>query len=156
MRRKDCEITSHVEILEIIKSCEVVRLGMVDEAGDCYIVPVNFAADMQEGRIRLYFHSAKTGKKVSLLRENPAVSFEVDTAHALETGEKCSDYTYHYLCVMGRGSASFVEDPAEKVRAMSCLMKRFTGRESWPISSQSLEQVQVLRLDIEEWSGKKH
>lgn len=80
----------------------------------------------------------------------------MDTAHALETGEKCSDHTYHYLCVMGKGSVSFVEDSEEKVRAMSCLMKRFTGRENWSISSQSLEQIHVLRLDIEEYSGKKH
>lgn len=156
MRRKDCEIVGQGEITEIVKSCEVVRLGMVDETGCCYIVPVNFSADVRDGRVSLYFHSAKTGKKISLLRANPAVSFEMDTAHALETGETCSDHTYHYLCVMGKGHVSFVENSEEKAKAMGHFMERFTGRADWPIPSQSLERIYVLRLDMEEWSGKKH
>ena len=50
MRRNDREVTDFDEIVKIIDECEVLRLGLAD--GDYpYIVPMNFAYRVTDGRI---------------------------------------------------------------------------------------------------------
>lgn len=52
MRRKDREVTELETVKEIIRQCDVLRLGLAD--GDYpYIVPMNFGWEEKEGR--LYF-----------------------------------------------------------------------------------------------------
>lgn len=63
MRRSDCEIRDHEEIMRIIKKCAVMRIRMTDEDGYAYIVPVNFGFEVQGQKCTLYFHSALEGKK---------------------------------------------------------------------------------------------
>ena len=40
-----------------------------------YLVPLNFGAELAEEKLVLYFHCAREGTKLSLLRHCPAVSF---------------------------------------------------------------------------------
>lgn len=50
MRRKDREVTELEAVKEIIRQCDVLRLGLVD--GDYpYIVPMNFGWEEKEGRL---------------------------------------------------------------------------------------------------------
>ena len=42
MRRKDREIIDFDEQLKIIDACDVCRLGLVDDEGYPYILPLNF------------------------------------------------------------------------------------------------------------------
>ena len=72
MRRKDREITDPQEIFNILQRCDTAQLGMCD-ADAPYVVPVSFGAAMRNGTPVVYFHCAKQGKKLDLLRENPAV-----------------------------------------------------------------------------------
>lgn len=156
MRRKDCEMKDREQILDVIKRCDVVRIGMVDEDGYAYMVPVNFGMEIQDDKCSLYFHSALAGKKIDILKKNPAVSFEMDTAHELQESEVVAHHTYHYECVMGRGRVTFVEDAQEKARALNILMKQYTGRDDWELPAPLFERTHALRLDISEWSAKKH
>lgn len=51
MRRKDREVTELEAVKEIIRQCDVLRLGLAD--GDYpYIVPMNFGWEEKEGRLR--------------------------------------------------------------------------------------------------------
>lgn len=156
MRRKDCEIKDEKMILDIIQKCDAVRIGMVDEDGYAYIVPVNFGMDFQNGKCCLIFHSAISGKKVQLLKENGKVSFEMDTAHELHKSEKMPEITYHYECVMGKGYVRFIEKPEEKERALNILMRHYTNKDDWAFPDALLKGVNVLCLEIECWSAKKH
>jgi len=45
MRRKDREITDFNEIVQLISSMKVLRLGLIDDDFP-YIVPLNFGADV--------------------------------------------------------------------------------------------------------------
>lgn len=154
MRRKDCEIKEENEMIEIIKKCDVVRIGMIDKDGYAYIVPVNFGIEIQNRKCILYFHSAMNGKKVDLLRENDRVSFEMDTKHALQKSEKMPDITYHYECVMGKGYIRFINEPVERKRALNILMNHYTHKDDWEFPEALLKRVNVLCLEIEEWSAK--
>ena len=100
MRRKDRQVTQCSEILEIVGSCKVCRLALQDENG-LFIVPVNFGYEYMDGALLLYFHSAKDGRKVGAMANNPAVAYEMDCSHELITGKKACDYGYAYRSIMG-------------------------------------------------------
>lgn len=53
------------------------------------------------------FSQRSGGKKVRILKRNPCVSFEMDTSHDLQLSETVAQHTYHYECVMGRGTVTF-------------------------------------------------
>ena len=62
MRRKDREVTELEAVKEIIRQCDVLRLGLAD--GDYpYIVPMNFGWEEKEGRLYFYLHGAAEGRK---------------------------------------------------------------------------------------------
>ena len=82
MRRKEREVTDIKEIREVLDSCKVCRLGIADEGG-AYIVPLNYGYRLEDGVLTLYFHGAKEGKKLDLIRKNPEVGFEMDGRHEL-------------------------------------------------------------------------
>ena len=70
MRRKDREITSFDEQLKIIDQCDVVRLGLVDDDGYPYILPLNFGYEVIDNELVLYFHGALEGYKYELIDKN--------------------------------------------------------------------------------------
>lgn len=75
MRRKDREITAFDEIMKIIAKCDTCRVAMFDETFP-YIIPLNFGTDLDDNQLYLYFHGAKIGKKIDLMKRNKNVSFE--------------------------------------------------------------------------------
>ncbi len=156
MRRKDCEIKDENKIIEIVQKCDVVRIGMIDEDGYAYMVPVNFGMEIKDGKCYLFFHSAISGKKIDLLKKNSKVSFEMDTEHEFQKSEVLRDITYHYECVMGTGNIKFIDDPAERNRVLNILMSHYTHRNDWELPEDLLKLIHVLCLEIETWSAKKH
>lgn len=73
MRRKNREITDFDEMMKIIAKCDTCRVAMFDETFP-YIVPFNFGTDLEDDQLYLYFHGAKIGKKIDLMRKNKNVS----------------------------------------------------------------------------------
>ena len=77
MRRNDREITDLNEILSIINSCKVIHLAMID-AGEPYLLPLNFGYACENGAFSFFCHSAREGRKLDILRKNSTVAFEMD------------------------------------------------------------------------------
>lgn len=155
MRRKDREITDFAAMLAIVKECGCCRLGMVLDGG-AYIVPMNFGYELEDGALVLYFHGAQAGQKVSLLREQPAASFEMDTGHRLVPGAKADDYTYAYRSVMGRGTVEFLQDDAAKLHGLNRIMDHYTRRDDWTVEPPMLHATAVYRLRVHIWTAKEH
>ena len=61
------------ETLRVLKKYSYGRLGLAFQ-NESYVVPVSYGYD--QGRI--FFHSAKQGKKVDFIKNNSRVCFEVD------------------------------------------------------------------------------
>ena len=65
MRLKKREITDPEILREILESCEVVRIGAMDEEG-MFIVPMNYGYDVREEdgtlHVCLYLHGTKEGE----------------------------------------------------------------------------------------------
>ena len=92
MRRKDREVTEMEEIQQIFDECKVCRIGIMDENGP-YIVPVNYGYVRKEGKVILYIHGAREGKKIDLIRKNANVGVEIDYRHELVEGDTACQYS---------------------------------------------------------------
>ena len=99
MRRKDRQVRDPGEIRAVIAACDCCRLGLCDH-GRAYIVPLDFGFAEREGRYTFYFHSAKEGRKISLIREIGWASFEMDTGHEAIPDENACEYTARFLSLI--------------------------------------------------------
>lgn len=155
MRRKDREIKKPEEIRKVLEDCKVCRLGIVDE-GAPYIVPMNMACDYDGEKLILYFHCAREGKKLELLRKNPRIGFEMDREIALVEGNMPCQYSYRYESIIGSGHAQIVEDEQEKSKALASIMKHQTGKEfdDFEKNPKLSHAVTIVKLTAEEYSCK--
>lgn len=150
MRRKDKEITDRAEIEQIIARAEVCRLGLIDQQQP-YIVPLNFG--YQDNC--LYFHSAPEGKKIELLRKNQRVCFEIDIDTEIVAGERSCSWTTCYRSVIGWGKAEILESVEEKRAGLQIIVNHYSTEPSGAIPAQAISRVTVIKVTIEEISGKK-
>mgnify|MGYP001056677324 CR=1 FL=1 len=156
MSRKDREVTDPQRIEEIIAGCTCCRLGLCD-GGSAYIVPLSFGYTRREdGGYTLYFHGAREGRKIDLIRRTGRASFEMDTGYQLRPGEAACSYSAAFRSVMGEGPVSFVEDAEEKRRALDMIMLKNTGRGGWEYSEKMLDAVCVFSLTVDELACKEH
>ena len=156
MRRKDREVTDFKKIVSILNDCDCCRLGLVDEKGLAYIVPMNFGTETDGERLTLYFHCANEGKKLDIMRANSAVSFEADTKGELTKGDIACAYSYNYRCAMGEGKAEILTDSDEKRRGLNSIMRRYSGKSDWEFLPEMLERVCVIRVRVDSLSCKEH
>lgn len=149
MRRKEKEIKDKAEIESIIRNSLVCRLGMADN-GTPYIVPLCFGYKDN----CLYFHSAREGRKIEMLKRNNAVCFEFDGNLEVEAGKAACDWGMQYRSVIGYGRASFVEDPEEQRKALDAIMAQYADG-AFEYSEKALGKVLVIKVEIESMTGKK-
>lgn len=155
MRRKDREITCPETIRQYIHQCEICRIGFSDD-GEVYIVPLNFGIEEENGSYTFYFHGAKEGRKIDLIKSNPAVGFEMDCHYALVTGEKGHDCTARFRSIIGNGRMAIVEDAGEKLRGLQSIMRHATGKDDWQFDERMVAAVCVFKLTVEKLSCKEH
>lgn len=73
---------------------------------------------------------------------------------ALVRGERACDFGARYISVIGTGTASFVTDLAEKSRVFDLFMAKYAGGGVWSYPEAALRAVTVIRIDIEDLTGK--
>ncbi len=156
MRRKDREITNLDEVIDILEHTDVIRLAMNN--GDFpYIVPVNFCYELTtNNQLIFYIHGAKVGTKVELLRQNPLLSFELDTGHQLITNEKACKYSFNYASVIGNGYATFIEEPTAKIAALKIMMNKFDPNKTFSFTEGDVRPISVIKIEVHAYTAKKH
>lgn len=155
MRRKDREITDPAKIRQIILASHCCRLGFCDD-GEVYIVPLNFGYEEVDEKRIFYFHSAREGRKIDLIRAGGCIGFELDTNFVPHPAEKACEFSAGFQSVIGRGRAQLVEDEAEMRHGLQCIMEHLSGRTDWEIPREMLSRVAVIRLEVETLSCKEH
>ena len=68
MRRSDRELKDMADIVAIAKRETVCTVAFHDESCP-YLIPLNYGAEVEEGKLVLYFHGAKEGTKIDKIRE---------------------------------------------------------------------------------------
>lgn len=155
MRRKDRAITDIRKMMEILKSCDCCRIGLVDKE-EAYIVPLNFGYEEQDGNIILYFHCAKEGRKIDLIPKQKMVIFEMDTKHELVKVTSACEFSYLYQCVMGKGEIEILEDNHEKIYGLQKIVSHYSETANLEFQQELVNRVLVLKLTVTEWSCKEH
>ena len=151
MRRKDREIINKEQIWRIMQRCGVCRVAFHD-AEYPYIGPLNFGIGKGEP-LTLYFHCAAQGKKLDLMQRDRRVSFEMDCAHQLVTGDLACDTTMEYESVCGNGLLETCVGP-EKERGLARVMAHYCGEKPYEFDAVLLQHTVVLRLTVHTITAK--
>ena len=153
MTRREREVTNLEEIIGILDRAKIVHVGMVD--GDRpYVVPMNYGYTLNEGKLTLYLHGAKRGRKLDVLRSNPNVFVEIDTDIVPFEGEVACKYGLCYSSIMGEGIAEIVEDTERKKEALSIFMKTQTNKD-FEFDDRMVSVVSIIKIDVNEFTAKK-
>ncbi len=149
MRRSEREITDPAVMEDVLSRATVCHLGLCDDEQP-YVVPMNFGYENRT----LYFHSATEGQKLDILRRNNRVCFQVDTDVEIVVGDTGCNCRTRYRSVIGFGLATFIEDPAEKRRALVVLMRHYASG-TFVFPDDAVAGMCVFRVDIARMTGKQ-
>lgn len=158
MRRKDREIKSLDDVFSVVKNCEVVHVAMVDD-GKPYVVALNFGFDRKGDSLILYLHSAFEGRKMDILRKNPAVYFQMNCVNEFIKGtpENPCSYCWRFDSVMGSGRVEFISDEAEQKYALNRIIQHLDKTEKcFEFSPQRLSKTCTYRIVSSDITGKHH
>ena len=115
-----------------------------------YVVPMNYG--YADGCF--FLHSKPTGKKLEMLKINPKVGFNLQSAAEIwRNHEKAEQCSMRYVSVFGKGTASFIEDPDEKQKALDIIGRQY----DLPVEKYSdklLQALVLIRLEVTEMNGK--
>lgn len=148
---KTIKLTDRAAIEEVVKRCPYCMLGLVDQEGLPYVVPMNFAWEDN----CIYLHSGAEGKKVGLLEAGPVACLTFcDGAELVWMHrEMACSYSMKSRSVLVRGKVAAITDPAEKRRALMLIMRHFT-QEKLRMSDVAVRGVRVWCMKAEEITAR--
>ena len=153
MRRKDREVTDIDQIKKILNDCKTCHLAMVDD-GQPYVVPLSYAYVMDGSTLTLFFHSAKEGRKIEILKKNSRVCFEMcnEGEPVFAESAPCNS-GYYFSSVHGLGDAEFIENVDEKCYALKILMRCQAGIDV-DFTPPQVENVCIFKVPSTDFTGK--
>lgn len=153
MVRSEREISDPAEIEGILRSGRYATMSLCD-GDEPYLVTMNYGYDPKERA--MYFHCAKSGRKLDIIRKNPHACVTVIKDRGYMHG-KCD---HAYSSVVIHGSIKIVEGTVDKIAALGIMIDHLE-EDPAPVKERMLqkqkrveEAVVVLRLDIEEIHGR--
>ena len=172
MRRSDREITDMDRIMEIVRRQSVCCVAFQDMPCP-YLIPMNYGAALENGRLTLYFHGAAVGTKLDRLNADPHVSFTIVGGSQVSLNfEQACRSTAGFDSVCGTGTAELV--PAEEKRkGLAVIMNHAAECEALAVgndgadqnrphfsessfSDQAVNAVTVWRIAAASITGKHH
>jgi len=149
MRKSQREIKDRAEIDAIIRRSQVCRLGLTD-GHEPYVVPLCFGYDGKA----LYFHCAKEGRKLDILRKNNRVCFEFDIVEGIVKNAQACKWGMRYRSVIGVGTARLVEAAEDKLGALGIIMRQYSDA-TFTFPNDAVSRTAVIKVAIESISGKR-
>jgi nitroimidazol reductase NimA-like FMN-containing flavoprotein (pyridoxamine 5'-phosphate oxidase superfamily) len=153
MRRIDKEIADPGKIAAVLNQAQIIHLGLLD--GDRpYIVPLNFGY----AENTIYFHCAREGKKIDLIKINNTVCFQTEVDVQVLNADNVPDCTTYYKSVIGYGKAYVIENAREKKQAADILMDHYLGNDEKGRKHQygtCMKDVCMIKIEIDSMTGKQ-
>ncbi len=151
MRRKDREVLSQEEILQILQRSDTIRVAMQGDEFP-YIVPLSFGMEIVDNKPVLYFHCAKQGLKTEYLTKNSNVCVEADTFFRVQ--RTAHGITTRYESVIGFGRCEEVQTREEIVKGLRLLLQHYDTVD-YPLDRcKGIENVKMYRIKLENITGK--
>lgn len=136
---------------EIIKSCKMCHVGMIDLNNKPYVLAFNFGYSDKT----IYLHCAQEGKKIEILKKNSDVCIYFDSDHHLFARNEpvaCS-WRMRYRSVMIHGKVEFVENYEQKIEGLKKMMANYSDID-FKFSKPSVDNILVLKINVDEWTGR--
>lgn len=151
MRKSDREIRDYNEILRLLDECQTIRLALHDEPYP-YVVPLSYGWEERDGKLFVYFHCAKEGKKLDLIAKNGNVCFEADCLAGYKSTGHGVTADYRSLIAFGKAERVYGE---ELVRGLELLLKHchiegYSAREC-----AAMDITAVVRITVDGITGKR-
>ena len=109
---------------------------------------------MVEGTLTLFFHSAKDGRKIDIIAENPSASFTIFNEGELELSDIACRSGCYYSSVIGNGKIEFVEELTDKKHALSKMFIHQFDKEV-EFDDNQANSVCVFKLVSNDFVGKQ-
>ena len=152
LRRKEKEIKDPAELKAILANTQYITIAMCRD-DEPYLVTLSQGYDPERNAI--YFHCAKEGKKIDILKANNRVWGQA----IVDRGYSQGHCDHMFASVQFSGRVSFVEDAAEKRRALKVMIRQLEREPDKVMAAQvtgaSVAKVCIGRIDIEFLSGKR-
>lgn len=150
MRRKRQEL-SREDTAAILERRASGVLALAEEGGFPYAVPLSYVYTGD----KLYFHCAKSGHKLELIRQNPKASFCVVDQDQIVPEE----YTTYFRSAIVFGELRVMEDSPEKRAAIEALAAKYDPEGPADGRQKEIDRewgaLCVLEMKISHMTGKE-
>lgn len=137
------------DAVNILRNCTNGILSLVDADGSPYGVPISYACG-SDGNI--YMHSAVAGHKIDCIKHDSRCSFCVVAQDHIVPEE----FTTYFRSVIVSGKIRILSDTEEIIAGLKCLSDKYCrGIDPTGEINKFIKAVKVLRLDIDEITGKE-
>lgn len=160
--KKIFEIKDETLIQNILDDVEYGTLAICSN-NKPYSLPLNFVTINKE----IFFHGAKKGKKIDVIKENNNASFSVVESYSqlpsyfsTDTGN-ASPATHMFKSIIIDGKIEFIEDYDEKAKALEHLMQKYQKEGEYkPLNDEMYKKIInatfLYKLIPEQRSAKFH
>jgi uncharacterized protein len=153
MNKAEREITDRAAISGILSAGMYAIIALCRD-NEPYVVTLSYGYD--PGKDALYFHSAAKGLKLDFLAANGAACGTV-----IEDGGYVANQCSHrYRSVVMRGKMRVVDEPGERLHGLETIARQLEAdvaarkEKISRLSEEKWRTMAILRLDIEEMTGK--
>ena len=149
IRRQD-RLLEEDNAVRLLRNGEFGILSLLAEGNVPYGIPINFVWD---GKSSIYIHCAPEGKKLQCLEICPQVSFCV----VGKTKVISNKFTTGYESIVLQGKAYTGLSTEERMQALTLLLDKYSPEDKvigLKYAEKSFHRTEIIRIDIEEWSGK--
>jgi uncharacterized protein len=154
MRRADRLVEDRERLRAMLEKADACRLGFAQ--GDMpYIVTLNFGFEWEGELPVLFFHCAREGRKLEMMRRNPRVCFELDLEHELIVAPTACGWGMKFASIVGYGSLSEVSDEEGRREGLGLIMRRYGWKDDSGFEPGPMRAAMVLRLEASELCGKR-
>lgn len=153
MRRKDREIIDVNKIVSVLDMCKTASVAMADK-GMPYVVPLSYGYELKDNTLVLFFHCAKEGRKLDILKNNNNVCFTIFNEGEPVQAETPCNSGYYYTSIIGNGNVEFIEDAADKRYALSKMFEHQSGK-CIEFTETQADTVCVFKIVANNYTGKQ-
>lgn len=108
----------------------------------------------------VYIHTARVGTTRDNVEGHEKACFSIATMGRLLPADEALEFSVEFAGVTVFGRAYVVDDDEEKTYGLQLLLDRYAphlrpGEHYRPITVGELKRTAVMRIDVDEWSGKQ-
>ena len=139
------EVVDPLFIEAMLQQFHHVHMGLNDEDGYPYVVPVNFGFEIKDDKLYVYVHFMKKGHKVDLMKRNSKVCLEFSMFNDFPD-RPYKGHRHDYRSVIAKGKIRIVDikDDYEKNKKGYNLLYTCNHREIVPLESRKVKPAMYI------------